>query len=284
MVTSLRKRREEAWLHIESWTYDAQGANAHIASGYGTIPGVYAYYDSEGNAIDAPADVGSYRVTATWAEWSPAQEVRLEAEFEILPRQVIVTAADVEMTYGDEVPTHLSWTAEGLVAGTEAEEAIRVAPALEKTADGTYSIGFPAQEGDALVNSAEQGNYAIEYRPGKVTILPRDIGLGEIAREGNGFAVRDDLGNLLAEGKDYILAQEEMDDGDLVVSVEGQGNYTGELTNAYAAIPLEILAVSFTDAAGAPLERINVSLSGKIGFSGTVKPMRRWKRRICAFL
>ena len=271
MVTFVAETAEEAWLHIESWTYDAQGANAHIASGYGTIPGVYAYYDSEGNAIDAPADVGSYRVTATWAEWSPAQEVRLEAEFEILPRQVIVTAADVEMTYGDEVPTHLSWTAEGLVAGTEAEEAIRVAPALEKTADGTYSIGFPAQEGDALVNSAEQGNYAIEYRPGKVTILPRDIGLGEIAREGNGFAVRDDLGNLLAEGKDYILAQEEMDDGDLVVSVEGQGNYTGELTNAYAAIPLEILAVSFTDAAGAPLERINVSLSGKIGFSGTVE-------------
>ena len=271
MVTFVAETAEEAWLHIESWTYDAQGANAHIASGYGTIPGVYAYYDSEGNAIDAPADVGSYRVTATWAEWSPAQEVRLEAEFEILPRQVIVTAADVEMTYGDEVPTHLSWTAEGLVAGTEAEEAIRVAPALEKTADGTYSIGFPAQEGDALVNSAEQGNYAIEYRPGKVTILPRDIGLGEIVREGNGFAVRDDLGSLLVEGKDYILAQEEMDDGDLVVSVEGQGNYTGELTNAYAAIPLEILAVSFTDAAGAPLERINVSLSGKIGFSGTVE-------------
>ena len=129
--------------------------------------------DDEGNDVDKTKlavtltraegnDVGEYAITASGDEVQGDYKVTYEpGNFTITPAEVTVTANNQTKTYGKADP-ELTATVTGLVNG-EAESLISYTLSREAGEDaGEYAI--------TPVGNAVQGNYAVTYVPGTLTI------------------------------------------------------------------------------------------------------------------
>ena len=130
----------------------------------------------------AGKDIGEYTITTTVNE---GQDIVKNYKIETLPgtltinrRPVTVTAADKGKVYGEADPA-LTATVDGLATG-------------ESTDKISYTLSRAAGEnvGEYLITpsgAAEQGNYAVAYETGTLTIVPEDTVVVTITAHGDSF-------------------------------------------------------------------------------------------------
>ena len=282
---------DEPSLEIKDWEYDGINAAEHVSSSYGGVQGAYTWSDGKGALKEAPSAVGTYRVEAAWSKWQPADETKLETEFTIAPRPATVRANDVELTFGDALTAEqLDWTVE-LEGGKELKAELEAAltsrdvrlrfaetsEALAVSEDAASASANAVGEAEGAIVFAESaeaialGNFQVTFAPGTVTILPRDLSAGRVARDdAGGYVVYDDLDNRLEEGVDFTLAVEAKAAQGDSVTVTGMGNYAGTLETDLDAKPATQLALELTNADGAPIEALTPDEGDALRFAGSV--------------
>lgn len=282
---------DEPSLEIKDWEYDGNNAAEHVTSGYGGVEGAYTWSDGKGTLKEAPSAAGTYSVKAAWSEWQPAEETMLETEFTIAPRPATVRANDVELTFGDALTAEqLDWTVE-LEGGEALKEELEAAltsrdvrlrfaetsEALAVSEDAASASANAVGEAEGAIVFAESaeaialGNFQVTFAPGTVTILPRDLSAGRVARDdAGGYVVYDDLDNRLEEGVDFTLAVEAKAAQGDSVTVTGMGNYAGTLETDLDAKPATQLALELTNADGAPIEALTPDEGDALRFAGSV--------------
>ena len=282
---------DEPSLEIKDWEYDGSNAAEHVTSGYVGVEGAYTWYDGKGALKEAPSAAGTYRVEAAWSAWQPAEKTTLETEFTIAPRPATVRANDVELTFGDALTAEqLDWTVElegGEALKAELEAALtsrdirlrfaETSEALAVSEDAASATANAVGEAEGAIVFAESaepialGNFQVTFAPGTVTILPRDLSAGRVARDdAGGYVVYDDLDNRLEEGVDFTLAVEAKAAQGDSVTVTGMGNYAGTLETDLDAKPATQLALELTNADGAPIEALTPDEGDALRFAGSV--------------
>lgn len=281
----------EPSLEIKDWEYDGSNAAEHVSSSYVGVEGTYTWYDGKGVLKEAPSAAGTYRVEAAWSKWQPAEETVLKTEFTIAPRPATVRASDVELTFGDVLTAEqLDWTVEiegGEALKAELEAALtsrdirlrfaETSEALSVSEDAaSASANAVGEAEDAIIfpESAAQivlGNFRATFVSGTVTVLPRDISTGRVARDDAGdYVVYDDLDKRLVEGVDFTLAVEvKAAQGDSV-TVTGMGNYAGALETDFDAMPATQLTLELTNVDGTPIETLTPDEGNVLRFAGNV--------------
>lgn len=166
-----------------------------------------------------PKDTENY----DWPETQLSRDITLQ----VAKRDVTITVADAEKTYGDPDPAW-KYTVDGLLPGD----------ALTITVTRTPGEFVDIYALDAEV--AAQTNYEIHTVPGKLTILPRsldDLTFGSIpAQRYTGQAQRPrptimDGDTELVPDIDYTLTYSgAVGPGKGKITITGKGNYTGECT------------------------------------------------------
>ena len=153
----------------------------------------------------------------------------------------------------------------------ETSEALAVS---EDAASATANAVGEAEGAIVFAESAEAialGNFQVTFAPGTVTILPRDLSAGRVARDdAGGYVVYDDLDNRLEEGVDFTLAVEAKAAQGDSVTVTGMGNYAGTLETDLDAKPATQLALELTNADGAPIEALTPDEGDALRFAGSV--------------
>ena len=282
---------DEPSLEIKDWEYDGSNAAEHVTSGYVGVEGAYTWYDGKGALKEAPSAAGTYRVEAAWSAWQPAEKTTLETEFTIAPRPATVRANDVELTFGDALTAEqLDWTVElegGEALKAELEAALtsrdirlrfaETSEALAVSEDAASATANAVGEAEGAIVFAESaeaialGNFQVTFAPGTVTILPRDLSAGRVARDdAGGYVVYDDLDNRLEEGVDFTLAVEAKAAQGDSVTVTGMGNYAGTLETDLDAKPATQLTLELTNADGAPIEALTPDEGDALRFAGSV--------------
>lgn len=282
---------DEQSLEIEDWEYDGSNAAEHVTSGYGGVEGAYTWSDGKGTLKEAPSAAGTYSVEAAWSKWQPAEETTLETKFTIAPRPATVRANDVELTFGDALTAEqLGWTVElegGEALKAELEAALtsrdvrlrfaETSEALAVSEDAASATANAVGEAEGAIVFAESaeaialGNFQVTFAPGTVTILPRDLSAGRVARDdAGGYVVYDDLDNRIEEGVDFTLAVEAKAAQGDSVTVTGMGNYAGTLETDLDAKPATQLTLELTNADGAPIEALTPDEGDVLCFAGSV--------------
>ena len=171
--------------------------------------------------------------------------------YAITPAEVTVTANNAKKIYGEKDP-ELKATVTGLVEKDEGKVTIDYTTDRDVGEDvGKYTI---TPKGEMT-----QGNYNVEYATGTFEITPRSIipdtpDTPEEEKTGikvnnasdsiyNGQEhkfipeITDKDDNKLVDGKDYEVSYSKDDftnvTGEIVVTIKGKGNYTGEFTDRY---------------------------------------------------
>ena len=180
--------------------------------------------------------------TGTVTGKGPRFTGELEVSFQIVCRLVTVKADDLQVTYGDPIPT-LTATVEGCVAGETVAYELSREPGEDA---GTYAITV---EGDE-----EQGNYTVTYAPGTLTITRKSLQsasveeLSPVTYDGAAWepvpAVSLD-GKVLVVGADYTTAYQNNvyadQEGSPSVTIVGAGNYEGTLEGlGFAILPCDL--------------------------------------------
>ena len=215
----------------------------------------------------------------------------LETEFTIAPRPATVRANDVELTFGDALTAEqLDWTVElegGEALKAELEAALtsrdvrlrfaETSEALAVSEDAASATANAVGEAEGAIVFAESaeaialGNFQVTFAPGTVTILPRDLSAGRVARDdAGGYVVYDDLDNRLEEGVDFTLAVEAKAAQGDSVTVTGMGNYAGTLETDFDAMPATQLTLEPTNADGTPIETLTPDEGDVLRFAGSV--------------
>ena len=212
--------------------------------------------------------------------------------YRITPATVTVTANDDSKVYGEEDPAFTA-AVTGLVEKDEGKVTIDYTTDRDGGEDvGEYTI---TPKGEMT-----QGNYIVEYATGTFEITPRSIkpdtpDTPEEEKTGikvnnasdsiyNGeehkfipeITNKDD--NKLVDGKDYEVSYSTDDftnvTGEIVVTIKGKGNYTGEFTDSYQ-ITERYVRLSSADASrpydGTPLTRPTVTVTGDGFVEGEVE-------------
>ena len=130
----------------------------------------------------AGKDIGEYTITTTVNE---GQDIVKNYKIETLPgtltinrRPVTVTAADKGKVYGEADPA-LTATVDGLATGESTDKIIYTLSRAAGENVGEYTI-TPS-------GAAEQGNYAVAYETGTLTIVPEDAVVVTITAHGDSF-------------------------------------------------------------------------------------------------
>ena len=153
-------------------------------------------------------------------------------EFRIAPKPVTVTAENKTMTY-DEADPVFTATVNGLLGSDTVSYTLSREPGENA---GEYAI---TPSGEAV-----QGNYAVTYVPGKLTIVAADISAAVVdpiaPRSSTGSPIEPKpvvrMGEAtLEEGIDYDLSYENnVGPGAATVAIAGRGNYAGSKTAEFS--------------------------------------------------
>ena len=210
----------------------------------------YQFYKGVGEEKEeieeAPTDAGIYTVVATVTAENYNTN-SYTATFTIAPKGITATAGNTSITYGEEDPSVIPVTLNGVIDGDEVEF--------------TNEIAVVAYEGDGFrpVNAGGYGytgnvtslnpNYTITdtiLTSGKLTVNKKELDDSIVGlRDGsdayvlaNEFdtktvsVIGNYLGQELVEGVDYELSEdtEACEVGDFIVTITGIGNFSGEVS------------------------------------------------------
>ena len=212
--------------------------------------------------------------------------------YRITPATVTVTANDDSKVYGEADPKFTA-TVTGLAEKDKGKVTIDYTTDRDGGEDvGEYTI---TPKGEMA-----QGNYIVEYATGTFEITPRSIkpdtpDTPEEEKTGikvnnasdsiyNGEEhkfipeITNKDGITLVDGKDYEVSYSKDDftnvTGEIVVTIKGKGNYTGEFTDSYQ-ITERYVRLSSADASrpydGTPLTRPTVTVTGDGFVEGEVE-------------
>ncbi len=199
----------------------------------------------------------------------------LSANFVIAKRQITITAAAVNLTYGDAPVTQFDYQVSGgtIIDGHTAAGSLACTP-------GTDAGVYPITQGTLSYGD----NYEITFVGSAYTIAQKAIS-GSLAAVTDTYYYRNapikptpiaTLDRSPTLGTDYEYVYENnIHAGSASVSVRGKGNYTGMITQAFTILPAEIIVspvdaqVKVFGAADPVLEYIITGLlHGEDAFSG----------------
>ena len=212
--------------------------------------------------------------------------------YRITPATVTVTANDDSKVFGEADPDFTA-TVTGLVVKDEGFVTIDYTIDRDGGEDvGKYTI--------TPMGAMTQGNYIVEYATGTFEITPRSIKPDTPEtpeEEKTGIKVNNASDSIyngeehkfipeitnkdgitLVDGKDYEVSYSTDDftnvTGEIVVTIKGKGNYTGEFTDSYQ-ITERYVRLSSADASrpydGTPLTRPTVTVTGDGFVEGEVE-------------
>ncbi len=197
---------------------------------------------------------------------------------EVTPRPVSIHVEDSEKTYGEADPS-FTGEAEGLVKAGDLGE-IR----CTRTNAGVEEAGV--YEDVLIADYQKNSNYSVTVEPGTFTIRAQSLSAeGKIEvgdpedTEYNGESQQQKVlvkeagesGKKLEEGKDYTVSYSEdtTHAGTVTMTIQGTGNYSGEVVRSYEITKREIVLRSADDSrvySGSALKKDEVSVIGEKDF------------------
>lgn len=215
-------------LSMEGWTY-GESANAPTASAqYGEV--VFTYSDAEDGIYSAeiPTNAGIYYVKAEVAETSEYTGLTAITSFTI-DRAIseLPDVGELNAIYGQQLseialPDGMTWSEN-----------------QGKEFDGTVGDCQTGKLFYADYTPADTKNYVgLRGQPIPVNVLPRDISdleLPQITADTNLEELSLSLVGLeLVLDRDYTVSQQTKEEtGEVIVTIEGTGNYTGMVSTSY---------------------------------------------------
>lgn len=215
-------------LSMEGWTY-GESANAPTASAqYGEV--VFTYSDAEDGIYSAeiPTNAGIYYVKAEVAETSEYTGLTAITSFTI-DRAIseLPDVGELNAIYGQQLsdialPDGMTWSEN-----------------QGKEFDGTVGDCQTGKLFYADYTPADTKNYVgLRGQPIPVNVLPRDISdleLPQITADTNLEELSLSLDGLeLVLDRDYTVSQQTKEEtGEVIVTIEGTGNYTGMVSTSY---------------------------------------------------
>lgn len=223
-------QKQNQWtqeLSIEDWDFNHQTSFPTAEALYGDV--MFTYSDSENGPFtsDVPFYAGTYYVKAEVAETDEYTGLTAVTSFTIHKAEPPFAYPDLYAYYGQrledvELPEGMTWTQESLEQFDG-----RVG---DCTLDRPFSVDY---------NPGDLDNYVMLYNQlVPVDVLPRDIAdleLPQITADTNLDELSLTLDGLeLVLGRDYtVLQQTNEETGEVVVIIEGTGNYNGMVSTSY---------------------------------------------------
>ena len=272
---------------ISELTYNGTAQRADVTTTGTTVDGspiTFVYAETEDALETAPqSEVPEFQNAGTHTVYYKATASNHDAvtdcfEVTIAPAKLIVTAEAKKVTY-KEAASEYSYTVSGFV-NNETEEVLEGSVAY----DCAYTAGSDVGEYDILPSglTAKNGNYAIQYLPGKLTVeqAEPEFSLENLAQLNRIYdaqailpqIISDSDGNMtmtILSGTE-VLAAVPADVGTYTVRVaaeagknykEGSAGYTFEIQRA----PLRVTAVNQQVTVGAEIPAYTVIYSGFAG-------------------
>ena len=272
---------------ISELTYNGTAQRADVTTTGTTVDGspiTFVYAETEDALETAPqSEVPEFQNAGTHTVYYKATASNHDAvtdcfEVTIAPAKLIVTAEAKKVTY-KEAASEYSYTVSGFV-NNETEEVLEGSVAY----DCAYTAGSDVGEYDILPSglTAKNGNYAIQYLPGKLTVeqAEPEFSLENLAQLNRIYdaqailpqIISDSDGNMtmtIFSGTE-VLAAVPADVGTYTVRVaaeagknykEGSAGYTFEIQRA----PLRVTAVNQQVTVGAEIPAYTVIYSGFAG-------------------
>ena len=272
---------------ISELTYNGTAQRADVTTTGTTVDGspiTFVYAETEDALETAPqSEVPEFQNAGTHTVYYKATASNHDAvtdsfEVTIAPAKLIVTAEAKKVTYKEAAPEY-SYTVSGFV-NNETEEVLEGGVAY----DCAYTAGCDVGEYDILPSglTAKNGNYAIQYLPGKLTVeqAEPEFSLENLAQLNRIYdaqailpqIISDSDGNMtmtILRGTE-VLAEVPAGVGTYTVRVdaeagknykEGSAEYTFEIRRA----PLRVTAVDQQVIVGAEIPAYTVIYSGFAG-------------------
>lgn len=272
---------------ISELTYNGTAQRADVTTTGTTVDGspiTFVYAETEDALETAPqSEVPEFQNAGTHTVYYKATASNHDAvtdsfEVTIAPAKLIVTAEAKKVTYKEAAPEY-SYTVSGFV-NNEMEEVLEGSVAY----DCAYTAGSDVGEYDILPSglTAKNGNYAIQYLPGKLTVeqAEPEFSLENLAQLNRIYdaqailpqIISDSDGNMtmtIFRGTE-VLAAVSADVGTYTVRVaaeagknykEGSVEYTFEIRRA----PLRVTAVDQQVTVGSEIPAYTVIYSGFAG-------------------
>lgn len=272
---------------ISELTYNGTAQRADVTTTGTTVDGspiTFVYAETEDALETAPqSEVPEFQNAGTHTVYYKATASNHDAvtdsfEVTIAPAKLIVTAEAKKVTYKEAAPEY-SYTVSGFV-NNEMEEVLEGSVAY----DCAYTAGSDVGEYDILPSglTAKNGNYAIQYLPGKLTVeqAEPEFSLENLAQLNRIYdaqailpqIISDSDGNMtmtIFRGTE-VLAAVSADVGTYTVRVaaeagknykEGSAEYTFEIRRA----PLRVTAVDQQVTVGSEIPAYTVIYSGFAG-------------------
>lgn len=207
----------------------------------------------------ATSPVGEYAITVSGGEAQNYDFTYEEGAKLTVTKAILTVKADAKtMVYGEKLPD-LTCQIEGFV-NDESSDVLTKQPVLTTEATAISAVGEYA----ITVGDAEATNYEFTYENAVLTITPRSIVDAIVTMTLDSFAytgqpvipeVTVQCGSsTLVEGTDYILtASNNTEPGTAMLTVEGQGNYEGQIDTTFVIYLKPSVEVFINDVAVEPV-------------------------------